>query len=267
MRGSVRGARCHGRGRASSSPGNNSHGHAPMRHTLFAALTAGSLLVVFQVPTHANPPQQCSFGMGCGGKCMMLFSKLHQHGPLFNYGPYYGYPPFEPYGPWNAYLQYNPWYYGNPYANAGNGGNGNGNGLGGLFHRLQNRDGCGFGHGGCHANWLQGGWFRGNNCLSCGHGWLKSHFGGCHSCGHTSLLKGHSTGCNSCGHTGHGLKTGHIFKHNSGGCSSGSCSTPTLDPATTDAISRYTGAGDANEFAVFYNGMPTLNPVITAGAR
>lgn len=43
---------------------------------------------------------------GHGSHFMLLFNKIHQHGPLFNYGPYYGYPPFEPYGPWNMYLQY-----------------------------------------------------------------------------------------------------------------------------------------------------------------
>jgi hypothetical protein len=45
---------------------------------------------------------------GCGGFCVNLFSRIHQHGPLFNYGPYYGYYPFEPYGPWTSDLRYNP---------------------------------------------------------------------------------------------------------------------------------------------------------------
>ncbi len=53
---------------------------------------------------HMSPFPQ----MGCGGHCVGLFSKLHQHGPLFNYGPYYGYYPFEPYGPWTSDLRYNP---------------------------------------------------------------------------------------------------------------------------------------------------------------
>ena len=149
-----------------------------MRRTSLAALLAAPLLLVFTGTLHANPPKQCYYGFGCGGFCMNLFSKMHQHGPLFNYGPYYGYPPFEPYGPWNAYLQYNPWYYG------GGGGGGGAYGwnpnlfhgkLGGLFH-----GGHGCGHCGFHANWLHGGWFRGHGCLGCGR---AKHFGGgCDGC-------------------------------------------------------------------------------------
>lgn len=45
---------------------------------------------------------------GCGGFCVNLFGRIHQHGPLFNYGPYYGYYPFQPYGPWTPELCYNP---------------------------------------------------------------------------------------------------------------------------------------------------------------
>ncbi len=82
-----------------------------MRRTTIAALLAAPLLLAFPGFTPANPPKQCYRGQGCGGFCLLNFSRIHQIGPLFNYGPYYGYPPFEPYGPWNAYLQYN----GRPY--------------------------------------------------------------------------------------------------------------------------------------------------------
>jgi hypothetical protein len=160
-----------------------------------------------------------------------MWSKLHQHGPLFNYGPYYGYPPFEPYGPWNSYLQYNPWYYGD-----GSGGNGR------LFggHRLGHGcRGCGF-----HAHWLKGGWFRGHGCLSCGHGghlggWLRGL--GCHKCGH-GLFKDKDKGCSTC--------TG-------SGCAA------SADPRTTDAGARYAGVGDPADSAVFYAGFPTLDPNAT----
>lgn len=202
-----------------------------MKYTSIAVLLAALTLPAWPSSASANFPQQCGYGYGCGGLCLNMFSKLHQHGPLFNYGPYYGYPPFEPYGPWNAYLQYNPWYYGN--------GAGGGRGLFG---------GHGLGHGchlcGLHAHWLHGGWFRGHGCLSCGHGgrftsWLHGLGGhGCHSCGHGGLLhKGTGGGCSTC--------------------------TASADPHTTDAVARYTGAGDPAESAVFYAGFPTLDPTAT----
>ncbi|MBX9583757.1 MAG: hypothetical protein K2X87_25935 [Gemmataceae bacterium] len=76
-----------------------------MRRTAAAALLAAPLLLGFAAPAGANDGP-CTFGLGCGGRCLKFFPRIHQHGPLFNYGPYYGYPPFEPYGPWDAYLRY-----------------------------------------------------------------------------------------------------------------------------------------------------------------
>lgn len=78
-----------------------------MRRILTAAVLAAPLLLTAPGPAQAFDGGPCSYGYGCGGFCLNLFSRIHQHGPLYNYGPYYGYPPFEPYGPWNAYLQYN----------------------------------------------------------------------------------------------------------------------------------------------------------------
>ena len=75
-----------------------------MRQLTTAALLAAALLFVGTSSASANDGP-CTYGYGCGGICLGLFSKIHQHGPLYNYGPYYGYPPFEPYGPWNPYLR------------------------------------------------------------------------------------------------------------------------------------------------------------------
>ena len=77
-----------------------------MRRILTPALLAALLLLAVPGPAGAwDGP--CSYGLGCpGGVCLNLFSRIHQHGPLYNYGPYYGYPPFCPYGPWDAYLHY-----------------------------------------------------------------------------------------------------------------------------------------------------------------
>ena len=189
-----------------------------------AALLAAPLLLVFSGSLTANPPTQCYYGHGCGGFCMNLFGKMHQHGPLFNYGPYYGYPPFEPYGPWNAYLQYNPWYYGNGYG---------GGGHAGLFHGHLHGHGCW--SCGLHANWLHGGWFHGHGCLSCGTHSLfhHGHFaGGCSSCGHTGLLHGHKSHCDGC--------------------------KADATPTTTDPVARFTGAGTPQESASFYAALPTL---------
>jgi hypothetical protein len=196
-----------------------------MRRTLLAALLAIPLLLAWGVPSFAHYPQQCSFGHGCGGWCLGLCSKMHQHGPLFNYGPYYGYPPFEPYGPWNAYLQYNPWYYGN--------GGGHGWGHGGLFHGHGKCLGCGL-----HAHFLHGGWFHGHACLHCGHGggWLAGLK--CKSCGHGHLL-GHKGGCSTC---------------------QANITTAAFDPAKTDAVARYAGAGSPEEFTAFYAQLPSLQP-------
>jgi hypothetical protein len=210
-----------------------------------AALLAAPLLLVFTGTLTANPPKQCYFG---GQFCMSLFSKMHQHGPLFNYGPYYGYPPFEPYGPWNAYLQYNPWYYGSG-GGGGGGAHGGGHNLfhgkhGGLLHGGHGGHGCG--SCGFHANWLHGGWFRGHGCVSCGS----------HSLFHHGRFAGH--GCSSCGKSGlHDGKGGHCK-----GCKADA--SPAADPLT-----RFAGAGSPADSAGFYAAIPTLTPdaVTPAGVR
>ena len=195
-----------------------------MRRTSLAALLAAPILLMSPANLPANPPKQCYAPYSCGA-CMGFFSKLHQHGPLFNYGPYYGYPPFEPYGPWNAYLQYNPWYY-------GTGGGSGGHGHGGLFHGRCAGDGCGH----FHKNWLHGGWFRGHGCLSCGsHGLFNG-----------GLFGGH--GCKSCGKV-----------HADG------CSTCTADAGTTDPLTRFAGAGSPKDYAGFYSALPSLAEVTPAG--
>jgi hypothetical protein len=76
-----------------------------MRRILTASLFAVPLLVTSPGSASANNGP-CTFGLGCGGICLNLFPRMHQHGPLYNYGPYCGYYPFTPYGPWNPYLQY-----------------------------------------------------------------------------------------------------------------------------------------------------------------
>jgi hypothetical protein len=213
-----------------------------MRHTSRAALLAAFVLLAWPAISSANYPKQCTTG-----HCMWMFSKLHQHGPLFNYGPYYGYPPFEPYGPWNPYLQYNPWYYGQ--------GNTTGwsHGLGGHLRGALGCHSC----GGCglHAHWLQGGWFRGAGCLSCGHGGLFAKHGGwcghhgCGSkggCGHHGLLGHHKDGC---GHHG--------------GCSS--CGAVAFNAETTDPVTRYAGVGNPADSAAFYAGVPSPTLIPTSG--
>jgi hypothetical protein len=206
-----------------------------MKRTSLAALLAAPLLLAFSSFSAAQPPRCPAYGFSPGGIPLTMFSCIHQHGPLFNYGPYYGYPPFEPYGPWNAYLQYNPWYYGDPYANAGGKNwhlcNGK---LGSLLHR--DRDGCST--CGWHKAWRQGGWFRGHECLSCGHKGVLA--------GHGSWLHGHTAG----------------------GCAGGACTasndgaepTLALNPETTDPLTRFAGAGNPVDFTGFYSGLPTLNP-------
>jgi hypothetical protein len=120
-----------------------------MRRTTLAALLAAPVLLAVTGVARANPPKQCYSPFGFGGVCVGWFSKLHQHGPLFNYGPYYGYPPFEPYGMWNSYLHYQGgvgggWGgghghghgYGHPHGDlSGRGGIYPGGGHGGLFHK------------------------------------------------------------------------------------------------------------------------------------
>ena len=192
-----------------------------MRRTSIAAWLAAPLLLAIPATSFANPPGAFLGHYGCAS-CVSRFQKLHQHGPLFNYGPYYGYPPFEPYGPWNAYLQYNPYYYGH----------GGGHAWG---SRLGNHCGnCGIGgHGGLHLAWGHGGWFKGHGCLSCGHD------KGCKEpqCGH-HLFHGHHKSCEPA-------------------CASG-CQQVSFE--TTDAAARYTGFGSVRQTAVFYAGLPTIDP-------
>ena len=137
-----------------------------MRRTSLAALLAAPVLLAFPGLVKAHPPQQCFAPFGCGGCCLGIFSKLHQHGPLFNYGPYYGYPPFEPYGPWNSYLQYTGGFGGYGY------GGGHGHGHGGYGHGdMAGRGGICTGGGlGWHSSWSGGGWFHGHGAkdIPCG---------------------------------------------------------------------------------------------------
>ncbi|MCE9567536.1 MAG: hypothetical protein K8U57_36515 [Planctomycetes bacterium] len=191
-----------------------------MRRTSIAALLAAPLLLAIPTQTQANPGP-CFNHFGCGGTCVSWFNKLHQHGPLFNYGPYYGYPPFEPYGPWDAYLRYNPWY----NAPAGHARHH-------FFHLGGHSCGIG-GHCGWHAPWQGGGWFKGHGCLSCGHHkWFQGHGHSCSTCGTAPA----STGCSS-------------------------CSKPVaFDAEKTDPVTRYAGAGAAEASAVYYAGLPSIDP-------
>ncbi len=118
-----------------------------MRRIATAALLGVPLLLASAGTASANNGP-CTFGYGCGGFCLRLFSNLHQHGPLFNYGPYYGYPPFEPYGYWNAYLHYT-----GPVP-AGGHGAGAGAGAYGWIHGGFPRT---FGHGNPHPHFGHGG--------------------------------------------------------------------------------------------------------------
>jgi hypothetical protein len=210
-----------------------------MRRTSTAALLAAPLLLAIPAISVANPPGQCyrPFAAPCpaNGFCMGLFSKIHQHGPLFNYGPYYGYPPFEPYGPWNSYLQYDPWYYGGGY---GGGGLGHGGLLGRLHCHGCGRDGCGgcggglgsrlhgsgCGETGWHGTWRQGGWFHGHKCWSC-----------CHR--------------NKCA-TAASVEAG---------CSS--CKPVAFDAERTDPASRFAGTSSVTQCAAFYPELPTIVPI------
>jgi len=147
-----------------------------MKRTSLAALLAAPVLLVFPGITHAHPPKQCFAPFGGGGVCLGIFSKLHQHGPLFNYGPYYGYPPFEPYGYWNQYLQYT-----GPFGGAGGYGGGHGHGGGHGYESYAGRGGiC---TGGMHGSWLHGGWFHGHSS------WLHhgSSSGECDGCAPTAF--------------------------------------------------------------------------------
>jgi len=152
-----------------------------MRRTSLAALLAAPVLLALPSLADAHPPKQCFSPFGFGGFCPGIFSKLHQHGPLFNYGPYYGYPPFEPYGSWNAYLQYTGGFGGGGYSH-GHGGHDHGDmtGRGGI---------CSGGAGGWHTSWLHGGWFHGSGCASCGH---TSLF---HGHGASGVSSGDCAGC------------------------------------------------------------------------
>lgn len=240
-----------------------------MRHSFRAALLAAFVLLAWPALSSANYPKQCATG-----HCMWMFSKLHQHGPLFNYGPYYGYPPFEPYGPWNPYLQYNPYYYG---AGSGNAYGWNQH-LFGWMHGHGGRGCNSCGGGGFHGHWLQGGWFHGHGCFGCGHGCLScghdglfgKHGGwcghlGCGSkggCGHHGLL-GHKDGggCASCGH--HGLLGHKDGGGHHGGCSS--CKAVAFNAETTDPVTRYAGVGNPADSGAFYAGVPTPTLIPASG--
>jgi hypothetical protein len=123
-----------------------------MTRILAAALLAAPLLLAAPGRAQAFGDGPCSYGYGCGGFCLNIFSRIHQHGPLYNYGPYYGYPPFEPYGPWDAYLHYHG-------SDAGGGKPGkvkHGNphplcpgGLASLFHKHKGGAGCDEGCASC----------------------------------------------------------------------------------------------------------------------
>lgn len=153
-----------------------------MRRTLAAALLAAPLWLGFAAPAGANDGP-CTFGLGCGGRCLKFFPRIHQHGPLFNYGPYYGYPPFEPYGPWDAYLRYT----GPDPSAAGQGAYGwlHGRAPGSRIHdfadQFHNRERAGLFH-------------HGDGCSTCGgkHHGLRGHKAGCNSCG--AVAEAHLTG-------------------------------------------------------------------------
>jgi len=220
-----------------------------MRRISLVALFAAPLLFMVSVsawpsPARANPPTQCHFGSGRPtGFCLGLFSKLHQHGPLFNYGPYYGYPPFEPYGPWNPYLQYNPWADPRLWPAL------NGHGAGGSCA------GCGF-----HGCWSLGGWFKahllsGLSCrLPCRGG---CHTGGCHT-GGCLTSRCHTGGCygGTCGLGGCGTPGCHTGGCHTGGCHTGGPS----HQSVSDPVHRFSGIGEAGDSAVFYDTLPTILP-------
>lgn len=137
-----------------------------MRRIATAALLAAPLLLGSAGTASANNGP-CTFGYGCPGFCLRLFSNLHQHGPLFNYGPYYGYPPFEPYGYWNSYLHYT-----GPVPAYGHGGAA-GAGAYGWIHGGYPRT---FGHGNPHPHFGHGG-----GLLHHGGGLFHKH-SGCSNC-------------------------------------------------------------------------------------
>jgi hypothetical protein len=194
-----------------------------MRRTSLAALLAAPVLLAFAGIAHAHPPKQCFAPFGGGGICVGIFSKLHQHGPLFNYGPYYGYPPFEPYGPWDSYLRWTAGYGGYGY------GHGHGHGHGHAYQDYSGRGGiCTGGHAGGyigHGAWKHGGWFHGG--------------------GHSGLFHGHKSW---------------------GDCSDGACTPTAYSPVTTDPLTRYSGAGAPENSAIFYTGLPTIDPASLAPA-
>jgi hypothetical protein len=193
-----------------------------MKRTSLAALLAAPVLLAFPGITHANPPKQCFAPFGGGGVCLGIFSKLHQHGPLFNYGPYYGYPPFEPYGYWNQYLQYT-----GPFGGAGGYGGGHGHGHGHGYDSYAGRGGiCTGGHGGMHGSWLHGGWFHGDGC------------------GKDGLFHGHSS----------------WLHHGSSGGDCAGCVPTAFNAYTIDPASRFAGAGAAGLSAAYYSDLPTIQP-------
>ncbi len=147
-----------------------------MRRITLAALVAAPLLLATPGRVAAYPPgstgHPCSYGMACGAICLGLFSKMHQHGPLYNYGPYYGYAPFSPHGPWNEYLQWTGENYGPGDCK------GSKKSLFGNPHPLFG-GGLGAGCGGGHSPLLDH--FRKGNCNSGGCGTAGCGSGGKHA--------------------------------------------------------------------------------------
>ena len=206
-----------------------------MRRLATAALLAAFLLLAGTGVAPPNPGP-CTYGFGCGGFCLNIFPRIHQHGPLYNYGPYYGYPPFEPYGYWNAYLQYTGPV--GPYC-AGCGGCGHGHDK--------------WGHGNMHALLGSG---LGHGCHSCGHeGRAHERLLGGELFQHVGLLErlnrlGHDSCCGQ-----------------SGGCQSSGAAAHhhlTAGPVTD----RYTGYGEPDASDAYYVGTPNVmysNTVLPAG--
>jgi hypothetical protein len=145
---------------------------------------------------------------------------------MHQHGPLFNYGPYYGYPPFEPYGPWNAYLQYNPWY-YGNG-YGGGHGHGGHSHGDMTGHGgiCKGGHG-WHSSWSKGGWFHGD---------------GCASCGSTGLFKGHGS-----------------HSPASGGCAG--CTAATFNPATTDPATRYAGAGDPANSAVFYSGLPTVNTI------
>lgn len=145
---------------------------------------------------------------------------------IHQHGPLFNYGPYYGYYPFAPYGPWDQYLRYDPYF-YGTPGGGQGWAFGsgahaGLFHKGL------FHKSGCtscgfwHASWLHGGWFK-------GHSWLS------------------------------GSKHG----HQAPSCSScGGVASVAPQPATGDALARYSGIGAPAQSAVFYPGAPALNPVL-----